>query len=72
MKKQKDHEAILGALSINSDLTYREIAKNLRWSDCVKVARRMNELVLAGKVEISGRKICPIAKSTCSIYRLKQ
>lgn len=71
-KKQNDHNAILGCLVINSDLTYREIAKDLRWHyDPVKVARRMSELVLAGKVEITGRKICPIAKSTCSTYRLK-
>ncbi len=71
-KKQKDHDAICGALVVNSDLTYRQIDKDLRWNDHVKVARRMSELVLAGKVEISGRKICPIAKSTCSMYKLKE
>ena len=69
-KKQKDHDAICGALVINSDLTYRQIDRDLRWYDHVKVARRMKELVLAGKVEISGKKVCPIAKSICSTYRL--
>jgi len=72
-KKQNDHNAILGCLAVNSDLTYRQIAKDLRWHyDPVKVARRMSELVVAGKVEISGTKICPIAKSKCSTYKLTE
>lgn len=72
-KKQKDHDSILGALAVNSNLTYREIAKDLRWHyDAVKVARRMSELVAAGKVEITGTKICPICKNSCSAYKLKE
>lgn len=69
-KKQKDHNLILESLEFNPDVTYHQIARVLNWSNPNKVSRRMPELVLAGKVEISGKKICPIAKSLCSTYKL--
>jgi len=71
-KIPNDHEAILAVLSVNSDLTYKEIGKLLRWTqfDPNKVSRRMAELVRADKVEISGTRICSIGKRTCSTYRL--
>lgn len=69
-KIPNDHEAILAVLEMNSDLTYSEIAKSLRWSNINKASRRLPELVRAGKVEISGTKICPIAKSLCTAYKL--
>jgi len=73
-KIPKDHESILAVLSVNSDLTYKEIGKLLRWTafDPNKVSRRLPELVRLGKIEKSGERICTIAKSRCSTYRLKQ
>jgi hypothetical protein len=70
-KIPNDHEAILAVLEINSDLTYCEIAKLLRWLNPNKVSRRMPELIRLEKVESSGTKICPIAKSRCTTYKLK-
>ena len=64
-----DHKQILEVLSFNSDLTYREISAKLRWEH-VKCARRMSELVRLEKVKITGTKICPIGKRSCSIYAL--
>lgn len=66
-----DREAILEVLKINDNMTYHEIAKALRWLDPSKASRRMPELVRLNLVEISGEKICTVAKSRCTTYKIK-
>jgi len=66
-----DQNSILSVLEFNSNLTYHEIAALLRFRNPNKVSRRIPELIRLNKVEISGTKICPIAKSVCSMYKLK-
>jgi len=70
-KIPKDQDCIIEVLGFNSNLTYHEIADLLRWRNPNKVSRRIPELIRLNKVEISGTKICPIAKSVCSMYKLK-
>jgi len=70
-KIPNDHECILAVLSVNSNLTYCEIAKLLNWHNPNKASRRMKELIQLEKVEKSGTKICPIANSLCTTYKLK-
>lgn len=66
-----DREAILEVLKINDNLTYHEIARILRWNDPSKASRRMPELVRMNLVESSGEKICSVAKSRCTTYKIK-
>ena len=66
-----DHQRILNILKSYSDLTYCEIADKLRFSNPNKISRRLPELVRLDKIEITGTKICPIAKSNCTTYKIK-
>lgn len=82
-KIPNDHLTILSVLS-DKPLTYNEIAKEIRvkfqlknksleaikWSNPVKVARRMKELVETNKVEVCEPRICTMAKSRCKTYKL--
>lgn len=83
-KIPKDQLVILSVLDEKKELTYNEIAKEIRvkyqlenksiealkWSNPVKVARRLKELVTAKKVEVCEPRICTMVKSNCKTYRL--
>ena len=69
--KEKHHAKIVNVLSeVQRDLTYKEIAKYLGWSDPNKVSRRLKELREQGKITIKEVRKCTIAKSKCSSYIL--
>lgn len=79
-----DHELILAVLSDEKEMTYNEIAKEVRislyaqnktlqlqsWINPNKVSRRMKELVNKKKVMVSEPRLCTIVKSRCKTYLL--
>jgi len=85
-KIPNDHQVILSMMSENQPMTYSEISKAIKenalsnkdtvkyykWSNPVKVMRRLSELVRLEKVEKCEPRICTIAKSKCTTYKLKK
>ena len=71
LMREKDHDLIMGALSVLKQANYEQIAQYLGWSDRNKVSRRLKELeVVEKKIYKKGDKSLTSSKRNAYIYRV--
>lgn len=69
-KRPNHHKLILEVFNELTTATYREIAIESGLEHHA-VARRLPELVRQGKLVECGKRRCQLAKSSCTVYKLK-
>jgi len=70
LMREKDHDLIMGALSVLKQANYEQIAQYLGWGDRNKVSRRLKELELGKKIYKKGDKSLTSSKRNAYIYRV--
>lgn len=68
-EKPKRYDQILTVLAAGKELTAREIAYALGYSDLNAVKPRLTELCGRGAVDASGKKYDPLTQRTVAVYR---
>lgn len=68
-EKPKRYDEILTVLTAGKELTAREIAYALRYSDLNAVKPRLTELCRKGTVEAVGKKYDPLTQRNVAVYR---
>ena len=54
------------------DFTYCEISQSLKWQNPNKASRRLKEMVDLGLIEENEIRMCKVADSRCTAYRLRK
>jgi len=70
LMREKDHDLIMGALSVLKQANYEQIAQYLGWTDRNKVSRRLKEIELENKIYKKGDKSLTSSKRNAYIYRV--